>query len=356
MVILALLLACADPELARYKEALHAWDQGKAALDDGDAAKAAERFGRVAELDPQSPTALAWVAVARERAGDAPGALDALDEGVSRFPDDVTLRYNRAAWHARHGEVQAAADDLRALYTAGTVDPLEVGEDPDFASVAADPATAGLAPPPSVLTEIHGEGGPVLIGENATIELDLSAKTGELVSITDMGESTGLLRLARIVEDVDPSDGRRTSRHLSVTWRTVAAGKVELGPWLVAAGGVSAITERVSLEVLALPGREIDAAPDEADTVRSLEALFSGHEAPWAGRVGGRVLVVLPLGARAEVQEPGGLQDPAPATLELRAAGQTKVLGELHRLTGEVQVKVVKGSTTILETTVSAAQ
>ncbi len=352
MLILLALLACQDPELARYHDALAVWDEARAALDRGEHALAAERFARLAELDPHSAAAPAWRAVAQDRAGDTDGALATLDEALARFPDDPTLRYNRAALRARRGEVERAAEDLRILYAAGAVDPLEVGEDPDFAAVAADPSTASLAPPPDVKLALRGEDGPVLMGEDATLELVVEAKRGALVAITDMGEPSGSLRLRRLVEDIGLSEGRTTTRTLTATWRTLSPGDLRLGPWLVAAGGVSALSDRVALQILALPGRQVAGAPDEQGTLRSVEAALAGHEAPWAGREEGRVLVVLPAGARAEVVGPEGARDPDPALLELRREGQTVAQAELHRLSGACAARIERAGQVLLETQV----
>lgn len=357
MLILALLLgACGDPELTRYQRALEVWDEGKALMAQGEPAQAAERFARLAELDPQSATALAWQALALDRAGDEEGALTLLDAALARFPGDAALRYNRAALRARRGEVERAAEDLRILYAGGGADPLDVGQDPDFAAIAADPATASLAPPPSVDVLVRGEEGPVLLGEDASVELQVVSQTGALLSISDLGAPGASLRHTRTVEDLLPSGGKRTARMLTVTYRTLAPGQITLGPWLVAAGGASAVTERLTVDVLALPGRQVRGAPDEAGTVRSVEALFAGHEAPWAGREGQGVLVLLSVGAKAQVRGADGAQDPSPVVLELRRAGQTVAQGELHRLPGAARVEIVRAGQVLLETEIPAAE
>lgn len=348
-MILLLALGCRDPEAARYREALAAYDQGREALAAGQPEAAARHFAEAARIDPDSPALPAWRATALDRAGDLSGAQEALEEALARFPGDVTLRYNRAALLARQGVLEEAALELRALYAAGAVDPAEVGEDPDFALLAEDPRYQALAPPPSVVVTARGEEGPVLLGEPATLDLEIASRAGALVSITDMGDASGLLRHARTVEDDHGVEGRVAKRTLTVTWRAVAPGEAALGPWLVAAGGVSAVTERVPLEVLALPGRAPSGEPDEAGSVQSVEAMFAGKSAPWAGRERGRVLVVHSPGARAEVRGAEGEVDPAPVQLELRRAGQTEAQGELHRVSGAATVRVTRGGHTLLE-------
>ena len=160
-----LLLGCADPALARYREALDAYGEGRAALAAGKTADAAAAFGRVAERDPDSATAVGWRAWALDQGGDDAGALAVLDEGLARFPSDPNLRYNRAALRARSGALDGAAEDLRVLYASGALDPAEAGDDPDFAALARDPATVALAPPPAVEVSAHGEAGAVLLGD-----------------------------------------------------------------------------------------------------------------------------------------------------------------------------------------------
>lgn len=355
VILLALLgLGCRDTAFSRYEQALRVWDEGRAAYERGEHAAAAEAFARLGELDPDSPAAPAWRAWALDRAGDPEGALAALDEALKRFPDDATLRYNRAALRARQGQVARAAEDLRVLYAAGAVEPVDVGMDPDFAAVAADPATAALAPPPAVELALRGEEGAVLLGDRASLELEITALEGRPVSITDMSAPSGLLRHLRTVEDIQPPEGRLVHRTLSTTWRAVAAGEATLGPWLVAAGGVSAVSERVPLTVLAMPGRAAGGEADEEGALRSVEALFAGHEAPWAGRDANGVLVLLPPGGRAQVRGADGSADPEPVQLELRRAGQTEAQGELHRVSAEATVEITRSGQVVLATRVPA--
>lgn len=347
--LLLLLFACKDPALARYREALEAYDAGRAALAAGKAREAADDFGRVAQLDPDSATAIAWQAWALDQAGDGSEALRVLDAGIARFPSDPNLRYNRAALRARAGEVDGAAEDLRVIYASGAIDPAVAGDDPDFAALARDPAYAALAPPPAVEVGVHGEPGAVLLGEPWTLELELRSRVGELLSFANQGADPGLLRHVRTVEDLLEPEGRVQPRTLTVTWKAVSAGQGQIGPWKVSAGGAIGDVPVAPVQVLALPGRVTAQPSDEGGGLRSVEALFEGRPGPWAGRDRGDVLVVLQPGTSAEVQGADGAVDPAPVALELRRSGQTVAIGELHHLPGAAHVRVTRQGKALLD-------
>lgn len=339
----ALLPACGDPALDAHREAIKAYDAGRAALE-SDPAAAATRFAEAAARDPDAPELLAWQAEALSRAGDLAGAEQVLATGLVRFPDAADLAYNRAALLARLGRLDEAAALLGALYAAGAAEPAEAGEDPDFAALAADPRYASYAPPPQVEVHAVGEAGPVLLGEEWTLELEILARAGELLTFTELGEPTGLLRHQRTVEDLSPPEGRRQRRTLTVTWRAVAPGQRALGPWLVAAGGQSAVVGPLAVEVVALPGRE-PGEPDELGSLFSVEAALAGPPPPWAGRLLGRLAVRLPPDAAVEVEP----QPPRPPVqLELRRGGQTEQIAWLYADAGPSRVRVTRGPTELL--------
>lgn len=351
MILWMLSLGCRDPQLAPLKDALDAYDAGRAALAAGDAPAAAQAFGRAVAADPQSPSLPAWQAWAQEKTGDEAGARRTLEQALGRFPEDTTLRYNHAALLARAGELEAAADDLRQLYAAGAIEPEEVGEDPDFQAFAEDPELAPLAPPPAVVVSVQGESGAILLGELYTLDLSILSRAHVPISLSDLGEPTGLLRHVRTVEDLAPAEGSHQGRTLSVSWRAVSAGEATLGPWLVDAGGTSTITDKAAVRVVAVPGRSGGVA-EEAGSVYAVSALVEGRTAPWAGRAHGGVLVLSPPGARAEVEAEN--PDPDPVQLELRDNGQTSVAGQLYRIPGPARVRVRVGESTLLDQDIPA--
>ena len=350
------LLSCGGNPYGYLSRSVEAYDAGREALVGGDGRAAAASFAAAAEQDPDSALLPAWQAHALSEAGDIAGALGVLDDALRRVPDDVTLRYNRAALRARQGALDAAAADLALLIEVGAVDPVEAGEDPDFAAFAADPALVALAPPPSVRVGLTGESGAVLLGEPFTREIVVDSLAGALISVTDMGEPTPLLRHVRTVEDILGGGGRRrVARTLTVTWRAVAAGESRVGPWLIAAGGASALTDAAPVHVVALPGRA-EGAPRAAPAVFSPDAAFTGRTPPWAGRALGRVAVLYNGGDAVEVTGEAGERDADPVALELRADGQTRWLAELYDVSGPATVRVRRRGQTVLEAVVPPAE
>ena len=347
-MILLLILACGDPQLREARAALDAYDAGKVLLDAGKPREAAARFGEAALHDQNSPELLAWQAQALSDAGEGSAAIELLTQGLSRFPDDPTLRYNRAAALVHDGALDAAAADLRALYSLGLADPVEVGDDPDFAALQADSRFSDLAPAPQVDLSARGEPGPVLLGDTWTLELSVSARRGELLSITDMGEPTGLLRHTRTVEDIASGDARVGSRTLTITWRAVAPGDGTLGPWLVAVGGQSALTPSFPVSVIAL-SRPAILQPDEAGTVYSVEALLAPTPAVWAGRLLGRVAARAPADASVTVTPEAGEADADPIRLELRRDGQPEAGASLYRVAGPARVQITRAGASLLD-------
>lgn len=348
LALLATALGCKDEQLAPYAAALEAYDEGRAALDNGDAPAAAAAFARAAAADPDSVSLPAWQAEALATAGDLDGALAVLDAAVSHSPEEGTIRYNRAALRARGGDLDGAIEDLQILYALGLSSPEEAGDDPDFAALAADPETQRWASPPKVAVSVAGEAGAVLLGGSYTLELIIASRRGVPLVFTDQGQAPGLLKHLRTVEDIEDGSSRAALRRIQVDFRAVSAGQASLGPWLVAAGPASSTSGAAPVEVLALQGPTAAGEADEAGAVGSVEALFLGRDPPWAGRVDGRVLVVTRGGQRATVTP----ADPQPVALELRRSGQTEQVGQLHRVGGPVQVRIQDGPEVLLDQTV----
>ncbi len=319
ILLLATLLACGgDPELDPFKEALASYDEGRVALEAGDTAKAMAAFDAAAVKDPGSPELEQWRALAREQAGQDAEALEIYEAALGRFPRDPDLRYNRAALAARRGDVDLAAKDLRFLYARDLADPVEVGEDGDFAALIEDPDTSALVPVPQLWLEPHVEEGAVLLGASWTVRLRVESPRGPELTVKDMGPAPGLLRPVRVVEDVLERGTRTIRRDLVVEFEAAKAGKAEVGPWLVAGGATSAMTHAFPVEVIELPGRDGSDDATEAGAVVFPSTLLAGHEPPWVGRVSsGRVA----LGGPDDELSLVGADHPG-VELELREAGQ----------------------------------
>jgi hypothetical protein len=349
--VIWLLAACTSTgEFSHYERALRAYDEGRAALDRNEPQEGVRAFERARAADPDSPILVAWLAKALVADGQIDRALAVLDEGTRRHPEDATIHYNRAAILAGQGRSDDAAAELRALVGKGRVTTLDVQDDPDFAPLRRDSRFLDLFPSEQVKVEIHGEAGAVLVGEAFTMRLGIESRAGELLTLTDMGKPSGLLHHQRTVEDVVHRRDGLVDRELEVTWRAVAAGTASIGPWLVAAGGTSALTDDLPVEVKALDGRQTKLAPLEAGAVFSPEAVLAGRPTPWAGRIGQSLVVKLAPGSRHELTWEGDVraQEP-PEELVFREAGQPVWTAWAYRGEGAAQVKVTRQKEVLLD-------
>jgi hypothetical protein len=256
-VILWALMACrtTDPELDSRRTALDAWQEGVAALDRKDPAAATAAFDRALAARPDDALLMAWKAKAAADAGD-------LDEAVLQvslaLAEDETLaaaRYDRAAWRARKGDVDAAAKDLADAIASGVIrTPRDILDDPDFATALQDPAFAAVVPPDPLRVSIHGPDGAVFLGSDVDIALTvLGSGPGTPIAVAPEA-ATGPLRLSLAVEDqVQSLEGPARV----ITWRFVVlgAGSVDVGPFHVDAGPRSASAPKLHVDAMAPPDR-----------------------------------------------------------------------------------------------------
>ncbi len=286
-----------------------------------------------AKADPKRPVLRGWHAWALDMSGDTEGALEVLDSALHTHPDASDLRYNRAAIRARLGRLEGAAADLRWLYANDVVQPVEVGEDRDFLPLATDKDLRKLVPTAQVRADMRGEAGSVLLGENFTIELNVVGRSGASVEMEDLGTTTGLLCHIRTVEDLREEGPLWTRRRVQIIYQAVAGGKGMMGPWLVKSGGTSTLTDRVAVEVVALPGRAPTQKPGEATAMQLPSGLGEVHLPPWIGPVAGaRVARVGPR----HTLSPAVLRPVGPV-LELWNAGQV-LWRQIPLPAGEFQV------------------
>jgi len=303
---------------------LAAYDRGQEALERSGYTDAAEAFAEAARLDPGSPELLAWQGAALEGAGEDAQARAVYDSGLERFPRSVDLRYSRAALAARTGDIQTAGADLRFLYARDLLDPMEAGEDPDFAPLIEHPDTTMLVPRPQVWLEARPEEGAVLVGASWSLGFTIEAPRGPELQVSNMGEGSPLLRLERVVENIEDESVRTTRRTLETTWTPLGEGRGRLGPWLIAAGGTSALSARFPVEVISLQGA---ASPDPGSGDGGGALVFpsvflADHEPPFAGRVGAkRVAMGAPGDQLVRIDEAGAAHTDG-LELVLRRVGQ----------------------------------
>lgn len=341
--------ACtSDPQLRAQLAAADAWDQGKAALSAGQTDAAVARFAAAQALDPASPSLPAWRARALELGGDDAAAVAVLDQALGRFPDDVDLRFNRAALRARRGDLEGAGADLRRLVRAGAVRPSEAATDPDLAALQQVPALAELVAPQPVELTASGESGSVLLGDAYDAEILIDAPNLGPLAVQDMGEAAGLLQRRRVVEDRLDAPKGHTLRRVAITWRAVSPGQGALGPWLVVAGGSSGLTQRMPVEVIAVGSRDQAAGEAAGETLVIPSQVIAERSPPWVGELDGALVVLVPADVRVEVRDAAQPLSPI-ETWELRDGGRPRWQALRFALPMHAQVVARDGRRVILD-------
>jgi hypothetical protein len=349
--VILFFVACATRgEFSNYADALRAYDEGRAALSKNAPEESVAAFERARAADPESPVLVAWLAKALVAAGRVDEALAEIDDAERRYPEDTTLHYNRAALLARKGRADEAVAELQALVAKGSVSFLDIQNDADFALLVDDPQFKQLLPSDQVRVSLRGEGGAVLVGETFIVRLSITSRAGEGITFTDMGKPSGLLHHQRTVEDVAPRKDGLVDREIEVTWRAVAPGKATIGPWLVASGGTSALTDDVAVDVKALGDRATKLEPLEANAVSSPASLVGDRPTPWAGRIGDALVVKTAPGTRHTFTWDGDLRAEAPPEeLVYREAGQPVWTAWAYRGEGSAQVQVERQKEVLLD-------
>lgn len=337
-LFLGSLVGCDGP-FDSWREAADLWEQGRQLVEAGRPEQAIEVFDQALVLDPRSSALLAWRARAEADAGNLARAVETLDVAVASGASDPIILYNRAAYQVRMGDPDAALDDL-AIILDGRPELLQSAlEDPDLQSLRGSPLFLRLSAP-RLDVGVVGEAGSVLRGETFQLEFVLRGDTDLLLDLSSTAEAQPL-RLLRVIDDVvSESPGER---HLRYTLRVTGGGEGELGPWSVLAwvpgreepaealrgrlraGGGELAPQALALSVDAVPFQLLDLGnqPAEAPSMPYYpvpRTFLRGIQPPWAGQIGGRLVVVAGVGERVEVAE-DQLQPP-PVQLEIRQGGQ----------------------------------
>ncbi len=314
------LVACnrGDPALDRYGKALRAWEDAQLATQRGDAATAVVAMAEARMADPDSvPLALAEAKALADagRTGEAISALGVVLRANSAVGE---AWYNRAAYRARTGEMDAAASDLKEALRLGVRTQLEAASDPDFASALAHPAFVTLLPPQPILADASGPPGAVFVGGDVDIRLRIVALPGARLTVQRKGVAPSCLRLSAIVQN----DGADGVRELTLRFVGAEACVGTIGPFVVSSGVASVTTNDVIIEVGAAPdfvGQNVGMMPIDFP----VPAMFA--EEGWnVGRVQN---VVVAMG-RADQPVKGNGRKPD-ATLAWRVGGDTRAAGGL---------------------------
>jgi hypothetical protein len=348
MLWVALLLACngGDPELARRKASLDAWERGVALLEGGDASAARAAFQESRKARPSDALLLAWEARAAAEQGDLDAAIALLDEALAADPGFAEARYNRAAYHARNDEPEEAAEDLTDAIMAG-VDrlPRDIREDPDFAPWLGHPAFAGVLPQEPLAVAVEVPEGSVFRGSEFAVRLRIAGAGGDAIGITPEVAAGPATLVEAIEETLQSTEG--PFRDLTWRFRATGAGTIQLGPFHVYAGTRTVIAQGVTVEAKAPPGRENPDAPGllHFATPREMVGSLQPPAARWSEAQG---LVV--------VSSPGDLVTitPVPAEeavrYEIRDQGAPKWVLHQYRGAGAgAQVRVARGGSVLFE-------
>ena len=86
--------------------------EGEAFRAAGDWAAAIAPFLRAAVADAGRVDAWLGLGWCRKRLGDVPGAIEALERGLERHPQEAILFYNLSCYHSLAGDVARAVDHL----------------------------------------------------------------------------------------------------------------------------------------------------------------------------------------------------------------------------------------------------
>jgi hypothetical protein len=347
--MLLLALSCGDPELEPVADALGAWDRARVALEAGDRDAALRGVREARALDPRSPALAGWEAEVLRQQGDVAAAKTLLDAALLATPDHAELRQQRAWLRMSSGDALGAAEDLAPLVRAGLVDPETLAGDPVYASLADDPTTAWLVPPPRVVAEISTEAGAVLVGETWVLDIVVDVRVGARVEVRRAGPPSGApLRLERVVDDRLESDGRRERRRITWTFRATGPATTALGPWTVSTGRATTTVGPVPVEVAALGARQssgVSWVPESLPVPLSL----AGEDAELAPLTSaGRSVLPAPPGADVTLE---GAPEPGVVHAEARAAGQPRWQGPVLPAGTRARAVVRSGARTLFEGT-----
>lgn len=318
--MLILLLACSDPQLDPYRAALDAWRQGRDALEAGRPAEAVDHFVRARAHDPRSPALALWEARARADAGDLPGAERVLDAAVVATPELAAAWYNRAAYRARQGHLDAAAADLEVALARGAASPFTAAADPDFAPHLDHPGLARLLPPAPLVARVEGPEGAVWVDGQVEVRLQVHGLAAPAPTLRFPEAPPAGIALQRVVED-DRVEGEVATRALTLWYRASAPALARVGPFVVQAGSAQLVLDPVTVKVEGPPRPLPPPAPHPAEL--PLPSALAPLAEDWtARRVAGGVCA---LGRPDEAVTADG-QPPA-VELEWRVAGQTRARG-----------------------------
>ena len=184
-----------------------------------------------------------------------------------------------------------------------------------------------------------------MVGDTYAIEFSITSRTGTPVEITNQGPPIEWLGLQRIVEDVTSETEIWTRRRVRAEYRALKPGRLSAGPWLVEVADGRALTEKVGVEVVAIPDQKEVAAvrelsigiPSTRWQAHTLPVFAADEDGEWAVFESGMALSsnTAKRGPRMEYREKGQprwsahLIEGAPG-LEIRTGGEAVLRWGTH--------------------------
>ena len=300
-LLLYVLLGCfraEDPELASYRAAIAAYDEGVAALGEENLPEALVAFERAQGIRPGDMLLGAWRAKVLADVGDLDSAIEQLTVVLESRPGFAEARYNRSAYAARLSRFEQAASDAKMLLSE---DVYSAHEDPDFTEALAHSAF-DFVPKARVHAELSVPEHSVVSGTEISVRLSLKS-TARLTGLVVYGALHGPLRLTRVLEE--PGEG---GVNLSWSFRVTGAGEVRVGPFKLGVPGV---------DLLAVPAKSFDtwSPPNKAveqprsESLGLPSVLVVNRVAPEAWRTDDILHVLTVEGQKLEVK-PSAKADP----------------------------------------------
>ncbi len=335
--MILLLLACRDPAFDPVRDALSAYDRGRAALDAGRVDEAVAAFAEARAHDPSSPLLMLWEGKALAAKGDLPAAEARASEAIAREPRLGLAWYQRAAWRARMGQLDAAASDLTAAYQLEAASPLEAAADRDFLPHLGEPAFAGILPPNPVLLDARGPEGSVFVGSEVELIVSVAAAPPLAYGLRREGTDPGCLRLDRVVEE------RQAEVHavvsvLHLRGRATAACSGAIGPFRADSSTpvvATSVSDALPLRVEAPQAFSGGQAASLPATI-PVPSVIADPDGAWStGRLGDWVYAI----GRAD--QLATLDGAAPElVLELREDATTRASGGAWRREGRAVIQI----------------
>jgi len=265
-----------DPELQQARRSLQAWDASQTTPS------REAKMGALQKAIDIDPGSVALRRSMARRLGAAGGYLEAIAMLNAVIPPEPTPTHapavwDRAALHARSGDLAAAAADVQTSIRLG-VDPRALAADAAFGVLVADPAYAGLLPAPELRLQHRPAAEKVLLGEPWRRQVTVHSPD-QNIALTPLGPPPPGLVLTEVVEDRLEVDAYHSVRELRLEWRAILPGVQRLPAIQVGSGPHMATLPAAEVEAVQLGG-SAPAAPARTLVGLPVPSHYDLDEAP----------------------------------------------------------------------------